>query len=167
MPKRTATNLPPHWDSQAVQKQYKKQFRDFIAEQDMDFFAVLTVNRPASLPFLRDKFGEWLGRVDRKLLGRNWQEDDAARTFAIAIPEHLNSNTHLNVLVRLPFSFRDLPETAVGSILDGIWGKLVPSGHAHVEAIKSTARVSSYASKELWRIDDFDRVILSTEFQGN
>jgi hypothetical protein len=147
-----------------------------LATCAFSLFVTLNFNRSTAQSAARDKFGEWLQRIDSEYLGRSWQKLRGRRAFGIAFFENQRTNPHLHVLLNLPVP---LPtRLRHGSLqnpqglawhsqnLEQQWLKLVKSGSCDVAAIYDLTHLAQYVAKQLGRPGYDETFIISTEFQN-
>jgi hypothetical protein len=89
-------------------------------------------------------------RTDRELIGPRFTHAAKAdrRTSYIGLIEHLESNTHVHLLWRVPV-FWGNEHQRFETLLPDLWERIVRSGSCVVEAIYDEAGWASYISKEL------------------
>jgi hypothetical protein len=147
-----------------LQKSYARWFAGF----DVDFFITLNFNRPISIAGARHQLKEWLGRVDRSLLGPKWhRRRSIERTFAVAVIENPNRNTHLHLILRSPPKAAELSRSAVLTILYDNWKALEPGGQFFSEPIENIGGLANYVSKQFTRRGHLEScLIFSTEFHA-
>lgn len=141
-----------------------KALQCWLGERKFTHFITFNFNGPTSLASGRNALKNFHARLDRKLLGRNFNKlpaDD--RSLFFAFPEHVESNLHYHALLRCP----DMRLSVFG--LGGIWERLVPAGDVHIIKMEDKApedleRVARYISKEAWKPSAYDGFIISTEF---
>jgi uncharacterized NAD(P)/FAD-binding protein YdhS len=117
-----------------------------------DLFLTFNVHtRPIRLTIeeMRTAFIEWAGRVDRKLLGRNWHRNKN-RTYAIGVFENRDRNLHLHVLYRFPTSVR-LNATQRVLLMHNTWSKLIEGGQLHIQQITALDGLAHYLAKQQYK----------------
>jgi hypothetical protein len=101
-------------------------FANWLVSFDVDWFITLNFNRPISIEGARHQFKEWLGRVDRSLLGPKWhRKPSSERTFAVATIENPDRNTHLHLLLKFPPKAQLSRSEILTKVYDN-WKKLNP-----------------------------------------
>jgi hypothetical protein len=156
--------------------QYRSAVENWLRSIDFQLSVTLNFNRPTNHVAARDKWGEWLQRIDSQYLGCSWQKVPARRAFGIAFFENQLTNPHLHVLMNLP----NPPPTRLrhGKLrrpcklswhaqnLEQQWGKLVKPGSCDVEAIYGLKGITRYVAKQLGRPGYDETFIISTEYQN-
>jgi hypothetical protein len=140
----------------------------WLADLDVDWWVTLNFNRPMTLHGVRTKFGLWLARIDREFLGHNWCRRGEERALAIAVVEHLHTNIHLHVVLRMPTPVRASRRPYQSESIQKHWRKLEPGGQCVEDSIYAKEGVARYMCKEL----PFSRhleecLIISSEFHNN
>ena len=135
---------------------YRHAFEDLVASQRPEWAITSIFNGPTSLASGQKALRGFHARLDRALLGRNWQRQPAEqRSFCIWQPEHIASNLHYHGCMRIPQG----KEEKFLTIAQGIWKKLVPSGAMDINPITDISGWAHYITKEA--VEGF---IISTEF---
>ena len=105
---------------------------------------------------------DFLGRLDRKMLGNAWLErPQHERTDGVFVIEHVSSNIHAHGLVRMAKNDKiDVQEHC-----KAIWAKLCPGGSVLIEPPRNVKDVASYISKEFagGRFGD-EQIVLARDF---
>jgi len=142
----------------------RKALQGWIAGGDYNFAATANFNRTTTLDAANKKLVQWQCMVNKKILGRGWQNAAATdRLFYIAIPEHQASNLHYHMVIRIPVM---LPKYMLKAQrrMAKLWQVAVPSGAMWISAlddIGDLARVATYATKDLWDGKGIDGFIVS------
>ena len=115
-----------------------KQMRDAMVEwlqnEPFNFAFTANFNRPTNFVAAKKVFERWQRIVDRKVLGRKWQEAPTEqRLFWIAFPEHPASNLHYHMLVRAPVNPLKAQRVAAKA-----WELVVRSGGLWASALDET-----------------------------
>jgi hypothetical protein len=149
-------------------KEIKNKWVEFLYQQDFTHAVTLKPNhgRKSSFKELEARFYTLHMLVQRKLLGRRFNRCREKQTHAFAIVEGLPFVGHLHAAFKIDAAHQDKFEALFpdGSGLSdrsrNLWRKLEPTGSSKVERIFGAQGWISYASKEIWSLDDLDRVIL-------
>ena len=129
------------------------QMRDamvgWLQNEPFTFAFTANFNRPTNFVAAKKALDDWQRIVDRKVLGRKWNEATAEqRLFWVAFPEHPNSNLHYHMLVRAPVNPLKAQRVATKA-----WELVVPSCNLWASALEDDddiSRFASYATKDLW-----------------
>src|SRR5216683_4738103 len=92
--------IPP--PGQFSRDEYRGAVENWLATSAFSLSVTLNFNRSTAQSAARDKFGEWLQRIDSQYLGRSWRKLPERRAFGIAFFENQRTNPHLHVLLNLP-----------------------------------------------------------------
>jgi hypothetical protein len=129
-------------------------------------FVTLTTNGPwfppeKQLVLLRSDLRQWLAKLDRQLLGRNWWKKPVeARVDGLFVVEGLCAHPHLHGTLRLP---EGRTEADLQSIGESAWESVCPSGEFRAEPIYSGG-VGGYIAKAQTPASE---LIFAREFHPN
>ncbi len=141
--------------------------RQFISARNSDFFVTANFNRDTNIESARNALKSGGARIDRRLVGKHWSKKPVEeRIFFYAAPEHIHSNLHWHIMLSVPDEDK---KKHFKWIAANYWKQLVPSGSMDIQLITSAAdnaKASSYVAKELWRQENIDAFLISTEFSG-
>lgn len=152
-------------------KELQRAFRNFLTDLNLPFFMTINFNvnnrpKPLSPEEAKKILNKFHRNLDRRLLGRKfYRVARNRRTFFVAMPEHLNSNLHYHLLVRIP----PIPEYIFLSAAAYELYQLVPSATLQLTklASKTDVRMTSfYSCKDLIQEATFENFVISTEFQS-
>lgn len=145
----------------------RRQWADFCFAQNPTHALTLAYNGPASHTKIRADLCHLHARLDRKLLGRRFNVlPGEGRTWFAAFGEHLTTNAHAHLVVRVPpdrcAEFERLFPTGTGRC--DLWTRLAPAGTYAAEPLSDPAGWARYSIKDLTE----DSVwMLSGEFLPN
>ena len=152
-------------------KRLRRVFLRFLADEKFHFFVTLNTNNPMLPDTLRLLFKDWLARIDHRAFGKMWSTTESRRrTFAVACMEHLDSNAHMHVLVRLPRKLWELSKRKIVDLMELFWETVCISGELHKITINwgSTHRklrpFIGYTGKKWTNEEAFSQMMISTEF---
>lgn len=132
----------------------------FLRDQNFTHFVTLSMNDYQNIEDVRRKVRELHSRIDRRLLGSKWyKKPKDQRTFFIGFHEHINSNHHVHLLMRVKPEFERYIEGIVGYE----WCHLTEKGTVDIQSIYSDGCVP-YCLKEQYKSQNFESFIVSTEF---
>lgn len=138
---------------------------ELLRNFDADYFVTLNANGAKTYEGMRTALKGWHARVDKRLLGHSWSRKAAEqRTQFIACVEHMNSNIHWHVLLKLGAG---ADATRFEAVAEGCWRQLIDSGSACVQQLTTAAdveRTARYVTKELWQQKAYEGFVLSGEF---
>ncbi len=142
---------------------------ELLLELNFEWHITANFNRVTTTTNGRDKLKAWSSFIDRRLHGRNYyRKPTEERLFFAAVPEVGAGSTHLHyhLLAKLPES-RD---SEFPLIAESTWKQFAPIGSLFVQRIGNAEadvkRVVSYDLKHVWKQDNFDNIIFSTEFSS-
>jgi hypothetical protein len=146
--------------------QLREAFVDWLPELDPDLSLVLNFNRPISILGARNKFKNWLARVDRLFLGHEWHKNPSReRTSGVAIIENPRKNLHAHVLLKFPPRAAALSRSERLDRLYDPWKKLEPQAQFYSEPIWDVHGAAKYNCKQLIRRGHLENcLILFNEF---
>jgi hypothetical protein len=139
-------------------------FRDLIMKFEWQYFVTGNLNRETNWLGAKRLLRDWHGGVDRRLLGGRWHKTPKKRTFFVAAFEGAETNYHWHMMLRLNCDRAARFE----KIAPVVWQEIVPSGSMDIQKVRGddgASRASTYATKELWKQDRIEALVLSTEFQ--
>jgi hypothetical protein len=146
----------------------RDRFANWLVSFDVDWFITLNFNRPISIEGARHQFKEWLGRVDRSLLGPKWhRKPSSERTFAVATIENPDRNTHLHLLLKFPSKAAELSRSEIltKTKMCDHWKKLEVGGQLFSEPINEMVGLAGYVTKQFTRRGHLEScLIFSNEF---
>jgi hypothetical protein len=147
--------------------EYRGALAEWLATVEADLFVTLSFAQNVRLAGARQLLGQWFARIDNHYLGRSWaRRNSAERTFAIAVPENINTNLHFHCLMRLPGWGRtqDIADRIV--TLDRYWRRIVPRGTCDVQPIYDLPGAARYNAKQLVRPGYLEHYIFANEFHS-
>lgn len=137
----------------------------------------LTCNKPGdglmqtiekSADFMRDRLCRWDGRVNRKLVGRDYYKKLHACMFTFFTLEKISVNPHWHGLVHF-MGDEDHAKRQMEIFDDQaalIWSTLMPSGTADVKKIDDAAGAVRYACKSLCMKVNSPYFVVPDEFRA-
>lgn len=139
----------------------------WIMASQCDYAVTLALN--TSMPFkrARERVSEWLysmDRVTRKCRPERVPHDK--RLTAFIMPEHLDSNIHFHLAMRL-VDGRDVTEHSVDTVIDIAkrqWGDIQPSGSITITPVADALGWGRYMTKDHYKRGV--QLILSTDFHN-
>ncbi len=146
----------------ALKAAHTRLARDLV----FDYAGGLAFNRAVSPADAKFLLGRFLARLDRALLGRDWAKaEHTTRTWLIAYLEQLASNPHYHFFANFPYRLPYKPSTQhYEKLVEQVWRKVVPGGSTDVTWIYDRNGAASYYTKELYRSDALENIVLSSEF---
>ena len=131
----------------------------------MFYFITANFNRDSSLNSAKKTLGHWSAMVERSLLGKHWYKKEAhERISFFAFAEHLDSNLHWHLMLRLP---DENMKNHFRMIAANYWKQIVKSGSMDIQPILSEQdriKASSYVTKDLLKTENYLAFTMSTEF---
>jgi hypothetical protein len=157
----------------------QREFALWLVDREFDWMLTINTNsRDFAHQEGRTALRKLGALIDRCLLGvRWWRLPSAYRTFFVAVPETAGDELHYHILLRLPQKAR-LHPNRVWKLRRDLTAKLrrkriFPSGDAQVTMVNegdapdvlwSQFEIACYVAKDIWRSDNMDHYVLSTEF---
>ena len=137
---------------------------EMLRDMGAEYFVTLNFNRDTNYEAARKALKAWHAFVDKALLGGSWSRKARnERTFFIACVEHLDSNIHWHVMLRLCEGANTQRFEAVA---EQCWEKLVKSGSLKMWHLETDLEEARYTVKDLWRQKAIELFVLSTEFEN-
>ncbi|OUR80384.1 hypothetical protein A9Q83_01410 [Alphaproteobacteria bacterium 46_93_T64] len=147
-------------------KDIKEAWRQWTAKKDWDYFVSLAFNpqpfgRYWSVQDAARDLHEWHARNDRLMLGGRWHNKPHKRTQFYGFVEHVDSNIHWHLMVKLRSDKHEIFETEAGDV----WKKLIPSGSnkiKHAQADEDANKTfSRYCGKAIYINDPAENIQFS------
>ena len=168
-----------YWKERRLARECRSALVDHLDDYPFQFFITLATNRRGDYWFARDKFKNFLARIDRDIGGRNWFRNLETRSFAIGSVEHLETNLHLHVLLFLPQTFASSKPLcdAMGvpdwnlflaewrPLFTRHWKRLTPQGSCEVLPFAQGA--TSYSLKVANYPINYENLMFSSEFYSS
>ena len=126
----------------------RSAYARWLDDPKFNVATTLNFNAPVTLTNAREAIGRCFCKVDRKLLGANFQQRRDLRVTGVFTFEHLDSNLHAHGLLQVSPDrlgrFRELfPETQ-----RGIWTDVWPAGSQWTGRARDPAVFAFYMTKE-------------------
>lgn len=138
-----------------------QQMVPFLCDQNFTHFITLCMNDFQTVDVVRNRVRELHGRLDRGLLGSKWYKKPSdERTFFIGFHEHIDSNHHIHLLMRV----KPQHEERMFQIIIPEWLHLTPKGTVKIKPIDRLDTCSGYCLKEQYKLQNYESFIVSTEF---
>lgn len=152
---------------------------DWLRQWEFDRFVTLTFNRPgdglahtasAAARHMRSKLRDWDARMNRLLIGKEWQRRPDNRIFHFFAPEKIAVNPHWHGLVC--FYGADAKERErQGKLFDqnigAVWSRITPAGSVDVQPMNDDPNRISYVAKSLCLELNFEHCIFPDQFWAN
>jgi hypothetical protein len=152
-------------DGYQSRREYRTALEEWLATIDADLFVTLSFAQDVRLGSARQLLGQWLARIDSRYLGRGWaRRSSDERTFAVLVPENINTNLHYHCLMRLPSWGRTQGIVDRAATLERFWCRLMPRGTCDVELIYDLPGLARYIAKQLVRPGYSQHYMLASEF---
>ncbi len=116
---------------------------------------------------MRRLLREWDARINRKVVGPNWQKRPEDRIWGFYFLEKPGSNPHWHGLIQFFPPWPDRAEEYAGRFDEWasvFWKELIPTGMADVQRIDNQSRVSDYVVKSLGFGVSYEHFIVPDEF---
>lgn len=157
-------------------KRTPEQLREWLARWPFSRFVTLTLNEPgmgvghytsATAAHMRDRLYQFDGRMNHKLLGKDWQRRPDNRMFHFFAPEKLTHNPHWHGVVCFYGATGDellRQENIFDHYAPSIWSDLVPKGSVDVKPVNDLPGGIEYIAKSQWLQVNYDHCIFPDEF---
>jgi hypothetical protein len=157
-----AIDLIPEWLDN-----WRFHFFVTLSTNDADMGSRSSVGSNERYSYLRDRLREFDARMNRQLLGREWQRSPD-RMFGFWFLEKPDVNPHWHGLVRF-FASGDMDKLALQKAVFQrealkIWTELVPSGEVDIQLIADQPYVSKYVVKSLGHDVNYSNFVVPDQF---
>lgn len=157
--------------SERVPGHLRQEISGWLQEHRVTHYITLTTHdQSLSIDGMRNRLRQWDARLNRALIGRNWQKRRDQRIWNFSFLESPGVNPHWHLLLRLddtPVAGR-VPDTQMlEDHARRAWAKLSPAGTVDVQEVngKTDLRLTNYVAKELGRMAQYSSFVLPDEFQ--
>lgn len=139
----------------------------WIVDSECDYAVTLALNTSLPVRRARERVSEWLHRMDR--VTRNSRPERLPhdkRLTAFIMPEHLDSNIHFHLAMRL-VDGRDVIEQSVDKVIEIAerqWVDIQPSGTIEIKPVDDVLGWGRYMTKDHYKRGV--QLILSTDFHN-
>lgn len=137
----------------------------WIVDTECDYAVTLALNSSMSLTRARERLSEWLYRMDwitRRCRPERLPHD--ARLLAFIIPEHMETNIHFHLAMRL-VDGHDVTDASVETVIkiaERQWSAIQPSGTIKIKPILDVDGWGNYITKDHYKRGV--QLILSSDF---
>jgi len=146
-------------DSIVQRKQAVESLKAWVPLKAWTHYVTLNFNwrtGRVSDPHAQTSFYNFMDRLDRELYGQN---RETLGVDAMAFPEHLWSNRHYHVLMRIE-SAKMEDERRARERIASLWGGVVRGGTVNVQMVVDRG-AADYCMKDLWKPGHYERVLFS------
>lgn len=149
--------------SYAQNKKLNNGVRELIADFDGDYFVTAVFNRNVSLFEAGRSLEHWYNCLSAKVYTKKWYKLPASERFQyIAVPEHMLSNIHWHMVVKLCDRLKGWKFEIIAGEL---WKKYNTSGSMDVRALHTALdkeKVGCYVTKDAWQAPIYKNIKFST-----
>jgi hypothetical protein len=150
--------------------------REWLSNWPFSRFVTLTLNEPgtgvsrsisSTAAHMRERLYQFDARMNRRLLGKDWQRRPDNRIFYFFAPEKLAQNPHWHGVVYFYGAVGDelkRQEAIFDRRAPSIWKDLAPKGSVDVKAIDDLPGGIGYIAKMQWLRVNYDHCIFPDEF---
>ena len=142
-------------------------FTAWLENWKFDKFFTLATNKSVAPAIMRDRLREWDGRMNRKIVGREWSERIEDRMFSFYFLEKPVTNSHWHGLVRFfgDDGLRAKQQLIFDDQIEKLWRKLVPTGTVEVRQVYDQAGANEYVAKELYHELQYTQMVTPDELE--
>lgn len=157
-------------------KRTPAELRKWLSSWPFTRFVTLTLNEPgmgvqhratSTAKLMRERLYQFDARMNRKLIGRDWQKRPHNRMYHFFAPEKLDAHPHWHGVVCFYGAQGDelrRQEAIFDRHAGRIWNRLVPKGSTDVKPINDLPGGIDYVVKTLSLRLNFDHCIVPDEF---
>ena len=150
------------WDDPKRRHQLAKAWIDHWAKEPFHYFVTATFNDERPVASAHRALDRWHKYIDRKVVGSaHTKKPLSERVFFVAMFEHLDTNIHAHMMLRLPelSKFKRFTDHA-----ENEWRKIVSSGDIDLKAFwfpTGNIAASMYAGKDLHNPENYVAAMIS------
>jgi hypothetical protein len=126
----------------------RSAYARWLDDPKFNVATTLNFNSPITLTNARERIGRCFCKVDRKLLGDNFQQRPDLRVTGMFVFEHLESNLHAHGLLQVPPDRLGRFAAMFPETQRGIWTDVWPAGSQWTGHARDPAGFAFYIAKE-------------------
>lgn len=151
--------------SYTERKELQAALRSFLVSLDLPLFVTVTFNKSLSIAKAQKLLNEFHYEIQKSLWGKKFYRIPAEqRIFFIAFPEHIDSNIHYHLMLKVPPRYRVLFQIHAQHALS----RVLESADIKIYEPKSPEDVIEtkfYSTKDLFNELNYEHFVISTQFQ--
>jgi len=151
--------------SYTERKELQAALRSFLVNLDLPLFVTVTFNKSLSIAKAQKLLNEFHYEIQKSLWGKKFYRIPAEqRIFFIAFPEHIDSNIHYHLMLKVPPRYRVLFQIHAQKALS----RVLESADVKFKEPQSPADVIKtkfYSTKDLFNELNYEHFVISTQFQ--
>lgn len=151
--------------SYTERKELQVALRSFLVSLDLPLFVTLAFNKSLSIAKAQKLLNEFHYEIQKFLWGKKFYRIPAEqRIFFIAFPEHIDSNIHYHLMLKVPSRYRVLFQIHAQNALS----RVLESADLKIEEPQSpedVIKTKFYSTKDLFNEHNYEHFVISTQFQ--
>ncbi|MFN4895006.1 MAG: hypothetical protein ACK5HO_04415 [Pseudomonadota bacterium] len=151
--------------SYTERKELQAALRSFLVNLDLPLFVTLAFNKSLSIAKAQKLLNEFHYQIQKSLWGKKFYRIPAEqRIFFIAFPEHIDSNIHYHLMLKVPPRYRVLFQIHAQNALS----RVLESADLKIEEPQSpedVIKTKFYSTKDLFNELNYEHFVISTQFQ--
>ena len=146
-------------------KELQAALRSFLVNLDLPLFVTLAFNKSLSVAKAQKLLNEFHYEIQKSLWGKKFYRIPAEqRIFFIAFPEHIDTNIHYHLMLKVPPRYRVLFQIHAQNALS----RVLESADLKIEEPQSpedVIKTKFYSTKDLFNERNYEHFVISTQFQ--
>ncbi len=146
-------------------KELQAALRSFLISLDLPLFVTVAFNKSLSIAKAQKLLNEFHYEIQKLLWGRKFYRIPAEhRIFFIAFPEHIQTNIHYHLMLRVPREYQERFKISAHEALRRILASAdlqIHEPHSQADLIKTKL----YSTKDLFNELNYEHFVISTQFQ--
>lgn len=151
--------------SYTERKELQVALRSFLVNLDLPLFVTVTFNKSLSIAKAQKLLNEFHYEIQKSLWGKKFYRIPAEqRIFFIAFPEHIDTNIHYHLMLKVPPRYRVLFQIHAQNALS----RVLESADLKIEEPPSpedVIKTKFYSTKDLFNERNYEHFVISTQFQ--
>jgi hypothetical protein len=151
--------------SYTERKELQAALRSFLVNLDLPLFVTLAFNKSLSIAKAQKLLNELHYEIQKSLWGKKFYRIPAEqRIFFISFPEHIQTNIHYHIMLRVPREYQERFESSAQKALS----RVLASADLRIHEPSSTTdaiKAKFYSTKEILNELNYEHFVISTQFQ--
>lgn len=151
--------------SYTERKELQAALRSFLVNLDLPLFVTVTFNKSLSIAKAQKLLNEFHYEIQKSLWGKKFYRIPAEqRIFFIAFPEHIQTNIHYHLMLRVPREYQERFKSSAQKALS----RVLASADLQIDeppSITDVTKTKFYSTKEISNELNYEHFVISTQFQ--